>query len=290
MNIDAQSDESAVAALSRPLAALWGVTVAAVAVAAAELVAAVVSPRAAPLSSVGDVVIAVSPDSVVEWAKQTLGTADKTVLQLGTLVILAGVAAACGIAARRRIAVAWLGLGLFSIAGAAAAVTRHDAAVWAVLPSLLGGGLSAAAAVWWLPRFAAADRRSHAPDDPRLFDRRRFITTAATMIGAAGASGYLSRGFAQDAAVSLARDQITLPAPADPAFPLPEGTELDVGGLSSWRTSNEVFYRIDTALTTPSVDPKEYRLRIFGRTARELTLSYQDILDRPLRERDITMT
>lgn len=60
--------------------------------------------------------------------------------------------------------------------------------------------------------------------------------------------------------------------------------------MSHWHTSNADFYRIDTALTVPVVDPADYRLRIHGRVAKPLELNFADLLARPLIERDITLT
>ena len=54
-------------------------------------------------------------------------------------------------------------------------------------------------------------------------------------------------------------------------------------------TPNGAFYRIDTALTVPQVVPDHWQLRIHGMVDRELTLSYADVLARPLIERWITL-
>lgn len=275
-------------ALSRPLAWLWGVATAAAAVGVGEVVAAFAAPGAAPVAAVGDAVIRLSPQPVVDWAKHVLSTADKPVLQVGILVLLAVIAAALGSVSRRHWLVALAGLGVFTAIGVAAALARANPSVLSAVPALAGG--LAAGAVWWLlPRFAGLRPAAKDVDDPRLFQRRRFVLAASTVIGVAGVGGFAARTWAQGAIVSQARDKIKLPAPADPAFALPPDSELAVKGLTPWRTPNSKFYRIDTALTVPAVEPKNYRLRIFGRVERELTLTYQDLLDRPLRERDITL-
>jgi DMSO/TMAO reductase YedYZ molybdopterin-dependent catalytic subunit len=49
------------------------------------------------------------------------------------------------------------------------------------------------------------------------------------------------------------------------------------------------FYRIDTELRLPQVDPERWSLRIHGAVEREITLSYRQLLDRPLIERWITL-
>jgi DMSO/TMAO reductase YedYZ molybdopterin-dependent catalytic subunit len=54
-------------------------------------------------------------------------------------------------------------------------------------------------------------------------------------------------------------------------------------------TRNADFYRIDTALVAPQVRPGSWRLDVGGMVDRPLTLTYRDLLSRPLVERDITM-
>ncbi|MEV6492890.1 molybdopterin-dependent oxidoreductase, partial [Actinoplanes sp. NPDC051633] len=54
-------------------------------------------------------------------------------------------------------------------------------------------------------------------------------------------------------------------------------------------TTNSGFYRVDTALTVPRVDVAGWSLRVHGMVGRELRLSFEDLLNRPLIERDITL-
>jgi DMSO/TMAO reductase YedYZ molybdopterin-dependent catalytic subunit len=82
---------------------------------------------------------------------------------------------------------------------------------------------------------------------------------------------------------------VTLPAPASPALPMPAGASLGIDGVAPFTTANAAFYRIDTTLVTPQVDPGTWGLRIHGLVNKEITLTYADLLKRPLRERDITM-
>ena len=61
-------------------------------------------------------------------------------------------------------------------------------------------------------------------------------------------------------------------------------------GAASFYTPNADFYRVDTALTVPKVDAGTWSLRISGMVDRPVTLSLDDLLARPLVERDITLT
>ncbi|NUT37457.1 MAG: sulfite oxidase, partial [Hamadaea sp.] len=83
--------------------------------------------------------------------------------------------------------------------------------------------------------------------------------------------------------VAEARSQVTLPQPASPAPALPS----TVG--EGYVTSNADFYRIDTALVTPQVDPATWRLRIHGMVDREITLTFDDLLALPMVERYVTL-
>lgn len=66
---------------------------------------------------------------------------------------------------------------------------------------------------------------------------------------------------------------------------------MRIPGLSGFITPNRTFYRVDTALVVPAVDARDWRLRIHGKgVTRPLTLTYQDLLDSDLIERDITLT
>ncbi|HEY5990148.1 MAG TPA: molybdopterin-dependent oxidoreductase, partial [Streptosporangiaceae bacterium] len=61
-------------------------------------------------------------------------------------------------------------------------------------------------------------------------------------------------------------------------------------GLSRFVTPNSSFYRVDTALIVPAVTPDSWQLRIHGMVEREITLTYHDLLRRPLTETYVTLT
>jgi DMSO/TMAO reductase YedYZ molybdopterin-dependent catalytic subunit len=82
---------------------------------------------------------------------------------------------------------------------------------------------------------------------------------------------------------------VAIPGPASPAAGA-SGTGLSVPGLGPFFTPNDRFYRVDTALLAPAVMAEDWRLRIHGMVERELTLDYDQLLARPLIERDITLT
>ena len=121
--------------------------------------------------------------------------------------------------------------------------------------------------------------------------RRTFLVWAGgtALVGVAlAAAGALTK--AGSAAVSIARDALRLPRAASPAPAVPPGAELDVAGISPLITPNRDFYRIDTALIVPTVDPAEWRLRIHGMVGREVTLTWDELLALPLVERAVTLS
>jgi DMSO/TMAO reductase YedYZ molybdopterin-dependent catalytic subunit len=90
--------------------------------------------------------------------------------------------------------------------------------------------------------------------------------------------------------VSGQRSDLALPAAVDPLEPVPVGVKSPADGISSFFTPNADFYRIDTALTVPQVSVQDWQLDITGMVDREFTLSFDELVDRPLIEADITLT
>jgi DMSO/TMAO reductase YedYZ molybdopterin-dependent catalytic subunit len=123
----------------------------------------------------------------------------------------------------------------------------------------------------------------------RLPDRRRFLLTAAgaaaLAVGGAGAGRALLSRFN----VSAARSGLTLPAPAVTAPRPPGGAQLAVPGISPFTTPDGSFYRVDTALSLPQVPPEQWHLRVHGMVERELDITFDQLLKRPLTEADITL-
>ena len=88
---------------------------------------------------------------------------------------------------------------------------------------------------------------------------------------------------------SVAPGQVRLPAPAVAAKAVPAGTDLRIGGLTPFFTSNSTFYRVDTDLVLPQVSPESWTLRIDGMVDRELEITFADLLRMPLTENDMTL-
>jgi DMSO/TMAO reductase YedYZ molybdopterin-dependent catalytic subunit len=131
-------------------------------------------------------------------------------------------------------------------------------------------------------------RPTRAPAPPG-FDRRRFLFSALAVGGGAIVAGGAGRALQGRFSVSADRAAITLAPPASSAAALPSAADLAVGGVTPFVTPNADFYRVDTALTVPQVDPSSWELTIRGMVDNPVTLTFQDLLDRELVERDITL-
>jgi DMSO/TMAO reductase YedYZ molybdopterin-dependent catalytic subunit len=247
-----------------------GLVAAGFGIAVAELFAAATRPGAGPLVAVGGAVIDATPTPVKEFAVRELGTYDKPVLLASIGLVLALFAAALGILGQRRRGFVIAGAVVLGAAGAGAALSRPAGSAFFALPSLLAAAV-AGATLWWLlgvGRAQSTDRRS--------FLRATLLVAGAAVLAGGGAE-VVKR------TIGRVRTDLRLPAPASAAKPLPAGV------APGFTTASAGFYRVDTALTVPRVDPDSWSLRVHGMVANELELSLADLLDRPMIERDITL-
>lgn len=258
---------------------------------AGEVVAGLVG-GGGPVTSVGGWLIDLAPP----WAKDTaialFGTNDKIVLILAICLVIVLLGAACGVLEVRRPFWGAAVAALFGIAGAVIATTRSDAVAGAWLPSI-AAGLAGAGVLWWLARVAVRGIAASPADDPRdasgRADRRTFLmwsgaTVAVGLLAAAGGNA-LRAGRAAATAIR----NVVLPRPAASAPPVPPSAELDIPDLAPVVTPNDGFYRIDTALIVPSVDPADWSIRIHGLVAEEVTLTWDELLALPLEESYTTL-
>lgn len=267
--------------VSKTRAAIAGIAAAAVALGVAELVAVWTGPQSAPLIAVGAAIIELAPEPAKEFAIQLFGVHDKTALLVGTGVLLAGFAALIGIGAARRRWLGYLGIGIFALIGLSAALTRPNAQVLDALPTLIGSA-TALFVLFGLLKPSLAD-----PGDAE--SRRDFMKWAAGALGGAAIAGVVGRVWSSMRGVENARAEVRLPAPTSTAPPVPVNADPDVKGLSGYVTSNDDFYRIDTALVAPQVDPDSWQLRIHGRVNKTVTMTFADLLKRPMVERYVTL-
>jgi DMSO/TMAO reductase YedYZ molybdopterin-dependent catalytic subunit len=280
-------------ARSRPELALAGVLAGTAGLAVSLVVTSLLRLRLTPANAVAEAVIELTPGKIALELIHLFGRWDKPLLLAGVLVGLVVLSAVAGLlSARSR----WLGPLLFlamAVVAAAAAVSRPGAASTDVVP-VVAGFVTWVGVLTFLtgPPIASSDRprdirrgQSDEADPDATSGRRTFLLRAgAVALGslAVGIGGSLLGRKRRE--VEAARAALDLPVTRGA---VPSGAQLD--GLDPWRVPNRGFYRIDTAVVVPAVDVDEWRLRIHGMVERELTLSYQDLLDRQLTEAWVTL-
>lgn len=273
--------------------AVSGVVAAFAGLALAEPLTAAVRPEASPVTAVGGALVDLTPVAVREWAIRLFGTANKGVLTLGIIAVLAVVAALAGLLAVRHLRAGLVVAGGFGLLGAAAALSRPGASWTDALPSLVAA-LAAAGVLYVLVTAARRPPPAGAPPAGTwAMDRRGFGRLVAAVLAVSAGVGFAGRrlGAHGSAGATASRARFVLPRPTAPAPPVPAGADLRVPGLSPFLTPNQDFYRVDTALVVPRVDADTWRLRIHGEgVARPLTLGLRELLSRPVVEHDITLT
>jgi DMSO/TMAO reductase YedYZ molybdopterin-dependent catalytic subunit len=274
------------------LGSLTGLAAAGAGLAAAEVASIGDDQLQSPVLDVGDRVVDGVPNSVKTLAIDWFGTNDKLALLIGIGSILAIYAIVLGIVSlTRRWHVAIVGAAAFGLIGAyASQTTRRDAPFYAVTPSVVGGAV-AAGVLWWLRRRAvptAGERPNGDAPPAGDLDRRRLLV--ATGITAAGAVvvGATGRRLSTRSNVAAQRDQLGLPFPDERLAPIEPDASAD--GAVPFVTPNDDFYRIDTALTVPKVSVDSWQLDIDGMVRRPFSLTYEELVSRPIVEADITLT
>ncbi|WP_307038235.1 molybdopterin-dependent oxidoreductase [Arthrobacter sp. B3I4] len=264
-----------------------------------ELAAGLLSPSVSPVTAVGGVVIDAVPPGVKDWAIAVFGTADKLALLGGMALVIATLAAVAGILEWRRRFAGQAVIVVFGLAGLGAVLGRAGASATAVAAPLLAAVLGVGLLRWLIRRLGQwqDDARVGLPHDdtwagqrPEGAGRRRFLTSLAGTALLSGAGGLIAsslRGAAD--AVAGVRSKLALPAPASAAPEIPAGAELGVANVAPLVTPNKDFYRIDTALRVPLVDPGGWRLTVTGMVDHEVELDFQALLAKPLTERHITI-
>lgn len=256
---------------------------------AGELLASFLSPSLSPLTAVGGAVIDAVPPGVKDWAISLFGTADKAALLTGMALAIAVLAAFAGVLEDRRKFAGIAVVGIFGVAGAAAVLTRAQVTPTALALPVLAAVLAGIFLRFLIRKLHAwrgeTDAGTASGPSRRSFFQSLAVTAAISAVG--GVLAGIWRGAA--IAASEARARISLPGPASPAPPIPAAAESGVAGAAPLVTPNRDFYRIDTALSVPAVNPDTWVLKVTGMVGREVQLSFADLLAKPLTERHITI-
>jgi DMSO/TMAO reductase YedYZ molybdopterin-dependent catalytic subunit len=265
------------------------------------LVAMAMSIRESPVVAVGELVIRYTPGDVAERAIGLLGFWDKPALLVGIFVVLGVLFAWAGRLARTSWSRALLVFGLLGVLGAAAVALRPGTTVANYFPVAVGFvtwlvGLSVLTEPLRATGTAPADQDAAAStgDTPDGVDegadpsRRAFLVRAGVLSGlailAGGAGRLVSRGRRQ---LEETRRLLKLTGVTEPR--IPATAKIGVPGVTPWQTRSDDFYLIHTAIVTPTIEPRDWSLRIHGMVDRELVVTYEDLLDRQRTEAWITL-
>ena len=292
---------------------LLGLLSSAAGLAAAELVVGLVRGSASPVVPVGQEVIDRVSPSVKDWAIDTFGTADKAVLVLGSLIVLAVIGSIVGILTVRGHRTEAYIVTLFTgLIGVLAVLQRPAPSFGKLAPALVGTAVSIAT-LWWLserlvslrgmPAGRAGDQTSTAPassepaqSETMGLNRRGFLYGAVTVGSASVVTAGFGRMLQRRFDIDDERAEFALPEPSSssPAVGAPSTAagEFDFGidGISPFVTPVEDFYRIDTAIVVPQVSKDSWSLKIGGMVDHELELTFDDLLAREQVERYVTLS
>ena len=300
---------------SRYQAALSGMVSAALALAVGELVASVTNKTTSLVLAVGEFIVEVTPGDVVRTSIETLGNSQKVVLLSSITVISILFGAFLGLLSRKQ---PDLSYSLFILFGIFGGWTLNRDPLTSTAAAL---SLSAIATLIGVSTFFSLNSLLDHPasadfEDPkyRYADRRQFLNWATGISVAAGTMTGVGRLLLKDDTVQNIREKIVIPNIEEKnelqtsndvtsdlsstATTIPS-TETDfltfsemnaIEGISPYITSNDDFYRIDTALRVPTIEPADWSLTVDGLVEYPYELSYEEILEMELVKKDVTLT
>jgi DMSO/TMAO reductase YedYZ molybdopterin-dependent catalytic subunit len=202
--------------------------------------------------------------------------ADKPLLITMTTLVLLALAVAFGILARTHPTFSEVGVVVVGAIGVAALLHQPHTDSSAVLAVILG------IPVWLVLLRALVARARPVPDG-----RRDFLLIAGGVVVAGGLALWAGRAIsAGTRAVERARSRLRLRVTSGVE---PVGSTVDLPGIVPWRTSAANFYRIDTALSVPAIEPSSWKLRIHGMVDREVVVTYDELIARKLSEGWVTL-
>ncbi|MCU1397274.1 MAG: oxidoreductase molybdopterin binding [Acidimicrobiales bacterium] len=291
------------AAVQRPprwWGALVGIVAAGTGLAVGEFVAGFSRNLRSPVVSVGDRVIDHVPKWMKDFAIRNFGTSDKVVLIWTILVVIAIAAIVVGIATvrgRRRVGIAFAAA--FGLFGALCSGFGRNTHIAGIFPSLVAAAVAGGVLLWGAqlaqPRpvpVVNRPRKARAAPPAPVVDRRRFLATGGALALGAMCVAVIGRNLQDRFNSAIERAGVRPPTAKEPlpAPPADPSLEVDNKGLAALITPIANFYRIDTAISFPSVSLASWRLKITGLVDKPLSFSFEDIMSRDLIERDITIS
>ena len=271
--------------------ALAGVIAGALTLGVAELVAGLmtrmglIGGTGSPVVAVGGAFVDRTPPWLKNFAVSNFGTHDKLALFIGIALVLAALCAVLGAVGATRHTVGLVGFVVLGAVGAAAVLSRPHAAPLDVVPTFVGvlAGLWALNTLW-----AMAARAQEGDADG--FGRRRLLVGGAGLAAAAATAAALGEGLGgTGSSAAASRARVTVPQVAEPVN-VPVAADLKLPGITPYVVPNGDFYRIDTALVVPQMDTAGWKLRVHGLVEQEVTITWAQLLAKPMKQALVTLT
>ncbi|MGA0218001.1 MAG: molybdopterin-dependent oxidoreductase [Ilumatobacteraceae bacterium] len=210
------------------------------------------------------------------------GTHHKTALIIGTWVVIIGLAAFASRSTTKSRRNFTLLVAVIGVVGLSAFLTRPLSNAPLGVIAITTGLATGLTLHRYLLHVAMPVTTDEVPSFERpgeaLGNRRQFMVVACTAVaGAAGATAIATtvrrRSLNTEPAVTA-----PLPTPSTSIPPI-ENTLDGIDGITPFITPNSDFYRIDTALVIPKVDPATWSLTIDGMVNRPQVLTYDDLIE-----------
>ncbi|MGH3470825.1 MAG: molybdopterin-dependent oxidoreductase [Nocardioidaceae bacterium] len=268
--------------------ALGGVLSAALGLGVSEVLSGWLHQRVSPVVAVAESIIQITPGAVIERVISLVGHDDKPLVIASTLVGLTVISALVGVVSSRSLALAELVFLAMGVVLVLAVDSRLSDSSSRYLPAVVGVGVAMVTLSILAPRAVAVSRRpSGGRERAAALDRRHFLGAAGAVAVLAAVTIVAGRTLAQSRqAVDAARTKL---AHTFRRLPTPAGVDLGIAGVANWVTPQSSFYRVDTALSVPEILPQDWRLRVHGMVDREISVTYQDLLDRGLHDFWLTL-
>jgi DMSO/TMAO reductase YedYZ molybdopterin-dependent catalytic subunit len=279
------------AADGRLAAALAGAVAAATAIATGELIAGLLPGAPSLVVAIGTFVIDHQPPGAKDLVVNLFGSNDKLALNLLIVIVALGIAAGLGLVERTHRLVAEGGFAIFGLLALLAALGEPLIdPILAVLTAAIAVAVSVRV-LRWLVGLTLPAQRSRPVATMPAWDRRAFLVRAGGLAVASFAVGAAGRRMLElrPGGESGTGQVPPLPAPAATVPPLPPQAQLAVPGITPLVVPNGDFYRIDTALIVPRVDPQPWRLHVDGMVDHELVFSYDDLRAMPQIQQYVTI-
>ncbi len=280
---------------ARWAAAISGVVAAGASLATGELVAGLVVGAPSPLVAVGATVIDLAPPGSKDVIVALFGTNDKLALLILVAATVLAIGAGIGLLARHSLPAAGAAIVALVGVGALAALRDPTASLPLVaLSAALQVGVGLMVLVYLL---GAARPQPQAPAGPvdragtpgADATRRGFLVRAGALGALALVGHFAGRSMLDQRSLNERAASIGVPDAVEPAPSITPDNAFGLEGLTPLVVPNDEFYRIDTALVTPSVDIDTWKLRVFGMVDREVVLTYEDLVQLPLVEQYVTI-